>query len=261
MSLAVLNKELNAHLAEPAVVRALLATTFKGLEEKTMKQAALEAMMRGYKFKDFLEKNVYAIPFKDGYSLVTSIDHARKIGMRSGVIGKSAPHYDYDEADKLESCTVTIKRRVGQDVGEYTATVYLDEYTTGRNLWTTKPKTMLAKVAEMHALRMACPEEMKQLYTEEEFDKQKEEEEFDASPIAEDAPVLGGGDDTPGMDSGDEQEIPEDEAAQLNLLTAKAMKKWPDLDPKSDMLGKKVKDLVGIPLEPKNYKTIIKMLG
>lgn len=30
---------------------------------------------------------------------------------------------------------------------------------------------MIAKVAEMHALRMACPEEMRQQYVEEEFTK------------------------------------------------------------------------------------------
>ena len=30
---------------------------------------------------------------------------------------------------------------------------------------------MIAKVAEMHALRMACPEEMRQQYVEEEFAK------------------------------------------------------------------------------------------
>ncbi len=172
-SLVLLNKEIGKELADPAVGRALLATTFKGLSEQSMKQAIFEGMIRSFKFKDFLEKNVYAIPFKDGYSLVTSIDYSRKIGMKSGVVGKSAPQYEMD-GKKLVACTITIKRRVGQDIGEYTATVYFDEYSTGKNLWMNKPRTMLAKVAEMHALRMACPEELSQTYTEEELDKEIE---------------------------------------------------------------------------------------
>lgn len=169
-SIVALNKEISEELKDPAIGRALLNTTFKGLSEPSMRQAIFEGMMRGFKFKDFLVRNVYAIPFKDGYSLVTSIDYARKIGMKSGVVGKSAPAFDFD-GKKLNSCTITVKRRVGQDIGEYTATVFYDEYSTGRNLWTSKPRTMLAKVAESHALRMACPEELAKVYTEEELKK------------------------------------------------------------------------------------------
>ena len=33
-----------------------------------------------------------------------------------------------------------------------------------------KPRTMISKVAEMHALRMACPEELAQSYVEEEVE-------------------------------------------------------------------------------------------
>lgn len=174
-SIVAINREIAAELKDPAVAKALVATTFKGLSETSMKQAIFEGMVRGFTFKNFLEKDVYAIPYGDKYSLVTSIDHARKIGMRSGVIGKSAPTYTFmdDSTSEVETCSVTIKRRVGQDIGEFTATVYFSEYSTNKNLWATKPRTMIAKVAEMHALRMACPEEMSQLYTEEEFDKER----------------------------------------------------------------------------------------
>lgn len=162
-----IKKEITKQLADKETVASLLATTFKGLEPAVLKRAIMEGMMRGYDFKDFLQKNIYAIPFKGGYSLVTSIDYARKIGMRSGVVGKSAPAFEMD-GKKIVSCTVTIKRKVADHIGEYTATVFFDEYSTGRNLWQTKPRTMVAKVAEMHALRMACPEEMAQMYVEEE---------------------------------------------------------------------------------------------
>lgn len=168
-TLETINKEISLEISKPEIQKALLATTFKGLNLVSMRQAMMEGMMRGFTFKDFLEKNIYAIPFRDGYSLITSIDYARKIGMRSGVVGVSAPTYE-DKDGKIISCTVTVKRKVEGTIGEYSATVYFSEYSTGKNLWTSKPRTMIAKVAEMHALRKACPEELSQAYTEEEIE-------------------------------------------------------------------------------------------
>lgn len=170
----IINTEINRELSSPEVAKALLATTFKGLTPVTMKQAIMEGMIRGFTFKDFLEKNVYAIPFKEGYSLITSIDFARKKGMKSNVVGKTAPEYE-EGADGIISCTVTVKRLVSGHIGDFTAKVYFSEYyKAGKNgypsLWDTKPRTMIAKVAEMHALRMACPEELSQTYIEEELE-------------------------------------------------------------------------------------------
>lgn len=170
----LINKEINKELANQETSRALLATTFKGLQPQVMKQAIMEGMLRGFTFKDFLEKNVYAVPFAGGYSLITSIDYARKIAMKSGLVGKSEPIYEEDDEGNIISCTVTVKRQVNSYVGDYTAKVYFKEYSTGRNLWVTKPRTMIAKVAEMHALRSAFPEEMKQQYVEEEIQKETE---------------------------------------------------------------------------------------
>ncbi|HVB33745.1 MAG TPA: recombinase RecT [Patescibacteria group bacterium] len=158
-------------LSNPEMFNALLVTTFKGLTKDNMKLAIVDGMIRGFTFKDFRERNVYAIPYGSNYSLVTSIDHARKIGMKSGVVGKSEPIFEEKEG-KLFSCSITIKRRVGSDIGEFVSKVYFDEYSTGKNLWVTKPRTMIAKVAEMHALRMACPEELAQAYTEEEIERE-----------------------------------------------------------------------------------------
>lgn len=166
-----IQQEIKTELSNKEVLNALVTTTFKGLAVPQVYLAVQEGMMRGFTFKDFLEKNIYAIPFRDGYSLVTSIDYARKIGMRSGVCGKSAPTYE-EKDGKVISCTVTIKRQVSGVVGDYSATVFFAEFSTGRNLWTTKPRAMIAKVAEMHALRMACPEELSQAYSEEEVEKE-----------------------------------------------------------------------------------------
>jgi len=177
--------EINKQIADKEVFATLLQTTFKGLEPATAKRAMLEGLIRGYEFKDFLEKNVYAIPFKDSYSLITSIDYARKVGMRSGVVGVSAPTYVFTEDKKIESCTITVKRKIDSYVGEYSATVFFDEYYKSNqyknSLWDTKPKTMIAKVAEMHALRKACPEELSQAYIEEDYQKEDGKTEADES--------------------------------------------------------------------------------
>jgi len=170
-----INQEINTELSTASVVSALLATTFKGLDPLRMKQALLEGMIRGYTFKDFLSKRVYAIPFGNGYALVTSIEITRAKAMHSGLCGKKAPVYVMDEAQKIVSCSITVSRRVDNFVGEYTAEVFFGEYyKAGKpgypSFWDTKPRTMIAKVAEMHALRMAFPEEAAKDYIEEEMD-------------------------------------------------------------------------------------------
>lgn len=198
MELSLIKTEINTQLADKEVVQSLLATTFKGLSVENMKAAIMEGMIRGFSFRDFLEKNIYAIKFGNGYSLVTSIDNARKIGMKSGVVGVDAPEYEMTD-EKTEagvpkplSCTITVKRKIDEYVGEYTATVFFDEYyKAGKtwegkytpSMWDTKPRTMIAKVAEMHALRKACPEELSQQYVEEEADRESKAIHVDAISV------------------------------------------------------------------------------
>lgn len=167
--------EVNTQLADAATMRALIATTFNGLNEQNVRKACVEAMMRGYTFQDILKKKIYAIPFSQGYSLVQSIADVRAIAMKSGYIGKSAPKFIMD-GKNIISCEITVKRLVSGHVGDFTSEVYFDEYyKAGRNgkpsQWDIRPRTMIAKVAEMHALRSAFPEELAQSYVEEEFAK------------------------------------------------------------------------------------------
>lgn len=187
--LQVVEKEFRRELSlNKSALNALLQTTFAKFTPELMQKAIFEGMMRGFNFKDFLEKNVYAIKYGETYSLITSIDFSRKIAMRSGLAGKSEPLFKELENGKIVSCTVTIKRNVGGTIGDYTATVFFDEYyKPGKNgypsLWDSKPHTMIAKVAEMHALRSAFPEEMAKQYIEEEMQKNMvqdiEDEDFE----------------------------------------------------------------------------------
>lgn len=201
VTVIAINREIKTQLADENVQKALLATTFKGLDVTRMRQALLEGMVRGFKFQDFLKKDVYALPFGAGYSIVQSIDYNRKVGMRSGIVGTKKPVYVVEEQvyknqetgeenkakPVIVSCEVTVLKRFDDGyVGEFTAEVYFDEYyKPGKtwqgkytpSMWDTKPRTMIAKVAEMHALRKACPEQLAQAYIEEEFEKEIANEE------------------------------------------------------------------------------------
>ena len=68
-------------------MNSLVASVFVDFTPVLVKQAVTEGMMRGFTFKDFLEKNVYAIKYGQGYPY-NIYSYSRKIGARSGV-GKS----------------------------------------------------------------------------------------------------------------------------------------------------------------------------
>ena len=182
--LTTITADINRQLADPKVSNALLETTFKDFTELNMKKAIMEGIIRGFTFKNFLEKDVYAIKYGEGYSLITSIDYSRKVAMKSNIVGIGKPEYQMsDDGKTIISCTITVKRKVGSVIGEFTAEVYFDEYTTKKNLWVSKPRTMIAKVAEMHALRKACPEELSNAFVEEEMQViTPAEPEFDPAP-------------------------------------------------------------------------------
>lgn len=162
--------ELNRELSDPSAVKALVTTIFKDFTPELAKQACLEAMIRGYSFSDIVKKKIYAIKFGSGYTLVQSIADVRSVAMKSGHVGTNEPIYKEDEKGRIISCSVTVKRKIGDYIGDYTATVYFVEYDKKKDNWVTKPRTMISKVAEMHALRKAFPEELSETYIEEEFE-------------------------------------------------------------------------------------------
>jgi hypothetical protein len=173
--ITIIQEEVKKELENPEVFNALLKTTFKGLSEENMKLAITDGIIRGFDFKDFRERNVYAISYGSTYSLVTSIDYARKIGAKSGVVGEDEPVYTQEKEGAKDlglACSMTVHKMFANGhIGDFKAKVYFNEYSTNRNLWVTKPRTMIAKVAEMHALRKACPEELAQNYVEEEIER------------------------------------------------------------------------------------------
>lgn len=177
ISIVDITKEVDATLAVKETVQTLIATTFEGFSETLLRQAIMKARMMEFDLRDILVGNVYAVKYAgkngapDTVQIITSIGHIRKVGARSGIVGKGEPVYERDEAGNIIACSVTVKKAIDSYIGDFTAKVYFGEYTTGKNLWVSKPHTMIAKVAEAHATRMACPEEAKNMYIAEEFEQ------------------------------------------------------------------------------------------
>jgi hypothetical protein len=102
--------------------------------------------------------------------------------MKGGIVGTDEAIYEMSEDGKtIVSCSVTVHKQFESGyVGNFVAKVYFDEYVKPgfngkKNLWDTKPRTMISKVAEMHALRKACPEELSNSFVAEEMEQEQAE--------------------------------------------------------------------------------------
>lgn len=122
---------------------------------------------------DPLSKQIYAILYGNKLTIMVSIDGARAIACRSeDYAGIDVPDYEVSEHGKPISCSVTVYRIVQGIRCGFSHKAFFNEYNTGQNLWAKKPLTMIAKVAEMGALRKAFPADFNKVYEPAEFDSQ-----------------------------------------------------------------------------------------
>lgn len=133
---------------------------------------------------DPLAKQIVLIPFGRSddrtWQMIVTIDGYRAIAEQTGqYAGSDAPVFTWpDPAVKTpagkqapDSATVTVYKLINGQRYPFSATVYWEEYSTGKNNWSSMPRTMLAKVAESHALRKAFPAVTSGTTTEEEMDQ------------------------------------------------------------------------------------------
>ena len=129
---------------------------------------------------DPLAKQISLIKFGGTWTIITTIDGYRALAEQTGqYAGQDAPVFTYADPPTMtnakkkapESATITVHKMLNEMVLPFSATVYWEEYSTGTNNWSSMPRTMLAKVAESHALRKAFPAVMSGLYTSEEMDQ------------------------------------------------------------------------------------------
>ncbi|MDD2869693.1 phage recombination protein Bet [Neomegalonema sp.] len=130
---------------------------------------------------DPLAKQIYAIRrWSDEaksyvMTIQTGIDGYRLIAERTGNYAPGPDTTFVSENGKIVSATAHIKKRVGMDWFDVTATAYWEEYAqfkkdgTLTRMWKRMPHAMLSKCAEALALRRAFPAELSGLYTHEEM--------------------------------------------------------------------------------------------
>lgn len=141
--------------------------------------------------QDPLKRDVYCI-MRGSYvnkvwvvkpSIQSSIDWFRKVAEMSGkYAGQTKPEFEM-EGNKIISCSIGVKKLVGNIIVETWATAYFEEYAqttsekdakgnvTGKKLnsqWEKMPRGQLAKCCEALALRKAFPEILAGIYSEEE---------------------------------------------------------------------------------------------
>jgi phage recombination protein Bet len=101
-------------------------------------------------------KEIYGMVVSDRLVLITSIAGLRKIAHASGSYLGCKVDTEMDGKSPV-SAKATVKKLVQGHVAEFEAEVAFAEYNTGKSQWAKMPITMLKKVAEAHALRMAYP--------------------------------------------------------------------------------------------------------
>lgn len=134
-------------------------------------------VMMAYRMRlDPLLKQIYFIKYGNNVSYVTSIDSYRIIAHRTGdFAGVDNPVYKRDTTGKVTHASITVYKFVRGEKCGFSAEVKFSEYNTGKNQWASKPETMIAKVAEAHALRKAFPNDLAGVYTSDEMDTLKED--------------------------------------------------------------------------------------
>lgn len=117
---------------------------------------------------------------------IISIDGLRLIADRTNKYAPGRPsEFSYDDKGNLLSATAYVKKLVGGEWHEVSATALFSEYSTGQNTWATKKHIMLEKCAEAKAIRRAFPADTSGLYSEEEKDCINDETLSSKKPVEE----------------------------------------------------------------------------
>lgn len=123
---------------------------------------------RNFGLNPFL-REIYAIPYGNNFNIIVGYEVYLKRAELSGRLGGWKAWCE-NKGGELKGC-VEITRK------DWSAPFYHEvsfkEYTSGKNLWVTKPETMIKKVAIAQGFRMCFPCELGGIpYTSEELDAQ-----------------------------------------------------------------------------------------
>lgn len=125
-------------------------------------------------------------------TIVVGIDGFRSRAARTGKLSGIKREVIRDEKGQCIGARCTVNRSDWDNPA--IEEVALSEYSTGKAMWAKMPETMIKKVAEAAALRMAFPDELGGTYAREEMDQAEEN----------DRRVVPG---TPGPDDGNQNDL------------------------------------------------------
>lgn len=156
----------------PENVSLIRETYAKGLNDQQFNLYLAICFSRGF---NPMANHIYGFISQGKVVTCTGIDGLRSLADSSGCyFGSSTPFYEYNHDGSLKSCTVTVKKLVKGQIGEFSAIIYLDEFKNSNPNWKTKEKHMSAIRAESHALRKGFPEKLSGIYLKDEV----EDEDF-----------------------------------------------------------------------------------
>lgn len=169
-NVAVINNNQPAALAHQATwteadVMAVKNLIAPNATPEDMKLFLYTATQRGL---NPLLKQIYCIHRGGKMSLQTGIDGYRLIANRTGKLKGIERGVKYNEKGELYAWAKVYRSDWTHPAYEEVA---LKEYRGNTPTWSNMPETMLKKVAEAAALRMAFPEDLSGLYTQDEMDQ------------------------------------------------------------------------------------------
>lgn len=155
----------------PSEKLALIKKTFgHGLTDQEFQLYISVAKARNL---DPLLNQIHAVKRSGKMVVQIGIDGFRLIASRTGeYAGRDEAQFEYDEKKLPTKAKITVYRFVNGERCAFTATARWSEYCPQGNqdfMWKKMPETMLEKVCEAKALRMAFPGEMSGLYSHEEM--------------------------------------------------------------------------------------------
>lgn len=103
-----------------------------------------------------IKKEVYGVAYKDKFNLIVGYESYIKRAERSGRLNGWGVEIIGNKPNMKAVITIYRKDFERPFIHE----VYFDEYNTNQNLWVTKPRTMLRKVAIAQGFRMCFSEEL-----------------------------------------------------------------------------------------------------
>lgn len=122
---------------------------------------------------DPLKRQIYAVKRGGRVTHQTGIDGFRAIAARSGDhAGTDEIEFSYDDKENVKEAKCTVWKMVKGNRVAFVGKAKWDEFYPGDkmgHMWKKMPETMLGKCAEAQALRKAFPEDLGQVYVDEEM--------------------------------------------------------------------------------------------